>query len=380
MKNDIMDNEALIRKTLRHKFEIVSEIGKGGMATVYKAIQLNLGRTVALKVIHQNLVHNEEFILRFQREAEVLASLRHPNIVSVYDFDSVDYIHYIAMEYLEGMNLRELKSKNGTFTVSETINYIAPIADALSYMDKRGIVHRDVKPSNIFITNEGRPVLMDFGVVSSKQLLSFSGGKITVGTPEYMSPEQAEGKLKLDGRSDIFSLGVVTYECLTGQVPFSGDNPISILFQVIHKNVTAAVEINSKVPEWLSAIVEKCMEKDRELRFQNGDSLLNAFMRGENANRENRESEFRKSRSEAGKRNSKSEKNNAYDKDDYDRQKWKNTDSGNIVNKKTQAEISFEIEYRKKIFVVVVLITAILMLICIIIILIGRPENQIQIP
>jgi len=199
-----------IRLALGDKYEILEVVGKGGMATVYKARQLNLNRLVAIKVVHPNLIHDTEFLNRFHREAQMAASLNHPNIVMIFDEGSLNGVHFIAMEYLEGKDLHCILQERGKLSVEQTVSIIKPIAEALDFAHSKGLVHRDVKSANILVTDSGRPVLTDFGIAHAA-----SGTKITqagsvIGTPEYMSPEQAEGK-DLDGRSDMFSLGIVMY-------------------------------------------------------------------------------------------------------------------------------------------------------------------------
>jgi serine/threonine protein kinase/formylglycine-generating enzyme required for sulfatase activity len=242
------------------------------MATVYKAKQLNLNRLVAIKVVHPNLIHDTEFLNRFHREAQMAASLNHPNIVLIYDEGSLNGVHFIAMEYLEGKDLHCILQEKGKLSVDETISIIKPIAEALDFAHSKGLVHRDVKSANILVTNSGRPVLTDFGIAHAA-----SGTKITqagsvIGTPEYMSPEQAEGK-DLDGRSDIFSLGVVMYECLTGKVPFKGDNPLTTIYGIIHDSTPSLKSINSKIPGWLDSVVMCSLTKAPDGRFPTGRIL-----------------------------------------------------------------------------------------------------------
>lgn len=272
-----MEPETIIKQALKGKYKILEVIGEGGMATVYRAIQTNLNRQVALKVIHQNMVHDEEFINRFKREAQVCSSISHTNIVTVYDVGSVGTVHFMSMEYLEGMTLREIIKAKGPLTVDDTARFLSPIAYVLGIMHSKGIVHRDIKSSNIFITNNGRAVLMDFGVVLTEghEPLSIKGS--ILGTPEYMSPEQAEGKLKVDGRSDIYSLGVVIFECLTGSLPFHSENYITILYNILNEPPPAITLINPKVPKWLSSIVLSCLQKDRSLRIQDGFILAKSL-------------------------------------------------------------------------------------------------------
>jgi uncharacterized protein (TIGR02145 family) len=272
-----MEPETIIRHALGDKYEILSVIGKGGMATVYKAIQKSLNRPVALKVIHQNLVHDDEFIKRFIREAQVCSSLSHPNIITVYDVGSLDTVHFMSMEFLEGMTLRDMIKIKGNLSADETSGYIIPIAEALDYIHREGIIHRDVKSSNIFITRSGRVLLMDFGIVFSDSYEALSQSGTMLGTPEYMSAEQAEGNLKIDGRSDIYSLGVVLFECLTSRLPFHSDNYISTLHHVIHDPPSSVTSINPQVPKWINSIVTSCLSKDRNKRIQSGSSLSTAL-------------------------------------------------------------------------------------------------------
>lgn len=272
----IANPDTLVRQVLGDKYEIVGVAGSGGMAIVYKAIQKNLGRTVALKIIHQNLIHDHEFVSRFLREAQLSASLSHPNIVTVYDIGSIGQIHYMAMEYLEGEDLHQMVKKERVLNADKVVEWIIPIADSLDYIHKRGMLHRDVKSANIFITNGGRPVLMDFGIA-----LAANGTKLTqagsvMGTPEYMSPEQANG-LGLTAQSDLWSLGVVLYDCLSGNVPFRSDNPLTTINMVINSQASALISLNNSVPVWLSAIVMKLLEKDPMLRFVSGQELSKAL-------------------------------------------------------------------------------------------------------
>jgi len=268
-----MDPATIIKQALGDKYEILSVIGKGGMATVYKAIHKSLNRPIALKVIHQNLVHDEEFVKRFIREAQVCASLSHPNIITVYDAASLGTVHFMSMEFLEGMTLLDLINSNGALSADETSSFIIPIAEALDYMHRKGIIHRDVKSSNIFITKNDRVVLMDFGIVFSEDRDPLSHSGTILGTPEYMSPEQAEGKLKIDGRSDIYSLGVILFECLTGTLPFHSDNYITTLHHVLHEAPPTVTSVNQQVPKWISSIVSACLIKDRNLRISDGFTL-----------------------------------------------------------------------------------------------------------
>ncbi len=266
----------LVRKTLGDRYEVLHEIGKGGMATVYKAIQKNLNRPVALKVVHQNLLHDEEFISRFHREAKMCASMSHPNIVTVYDEGEVLGVHFMAMEYLDGNDLRTVIEQEGILTPGKCLHYLLAVAKALDHAHSRGFIHRDVKSGNIFITVDGRVVLMDFGIAHAAL-----GGKITragavIGTPEYMSPEQADGK-KVDHRTDLYSLGVIMYECLTGTVPFHGSSPVSTLYKVA--NDRPDITKLKAFPEKLKKLNLGLLQKDPSNRPKTAKHLIENILK-----------------------------------------------------------------------------------------------------
>ena len=271
-----MSGITLVKQALASRYELQEELGRGGMATVYRAVQKNLNRPVALKVIHQNLVHDSEFLARFHREAQVCASLQHNHIVTVYDEGELNGIHFMAMELLEGFDLHQLIRRQGKLTVEQTLVWITPIATALEYAHSRGIIHRDIKSSNILVTRDGRPVLMDFGIAHAASGTRLTQTGLVIGTPEYMSPEQAEGKT-IDRRTDIYSLGIVLYECLTGQLPFKADNPLSIIMKVVNEAAVPPVSLDNKIPEWLNSLVLTCLAKRPEERFGNALELAHAL-------------------------------------------------------------------------------------------------------
>jgi TonB family protein len=272
----VQDPDTLIRQALAEKYELQEAVGRGGMATVYRAIQKNLDRTVALKVIHQNLVHDTEFVSRFLREARLIASLSHPHIVTIYDVGSVGSVHYLAMEFLQGEDLHSMVGNQGALPPEKVVNWMIALADALDYLHKKRYVHRDIKSSNIIITHEGRPVLMDFGIAHAADGTKLTQAGTVIGTPEYMSPEQAQGKT-VDGHSDLYSLGVVMYECLTGKVPFKGDNPLTTIHRVIYDRPEPLVTQNSRLPGWLQEVTLSLLEKEPGNRPDNGRELAAAL-------------------------------------------------------------------------------------------------------
>lgn len=275
----IQNPDTLIQEVLADKYQIISQIGKGGMATVYKAVQKNLNRTVAIKVLHQNLVHDTEFVRRFLREAEIGEQLHHQNIVSIYDRGSVGTVHYFTMEYIDGEDLHHIIKSKGSIESSKIKSWFTQLAFALDYLHKKKLLHRDIKSSNIMIRKDGTPVLMDFGILQNTEGTKLTQAGTVVGTPEYMSPEQAQGHT-LDNRSDLYSLGIVMYECLSGRVPFHGDNPLTTIHLLINNPPAPVHQFNQNIPSWLEIIVHKLLNKDPVKRYSNGTVLANALQSG----------------------------------------------------------------------------------------------------
>lgn len=272
----ISDPLEKIKSLFAAKYEIIDEVGRGGMAIVYKAVQKNLNRQVALKILPQHFVHDNEYIIRFHREAKEVAKMNHPNIVTIFDEGEIDGYHYLSMEFLEGKDLQEIIKAKGTLNAREVENVIPPIAEALDYVHQKGLVHRDIKSSNIFILNSGRAVLTDFGIAKTAGKTKLTQVGSIIGTPEYMSPEQADG-LEVDGRGDLYSLAVVTYEALTGRAPFKADNPIILIRKIIDEIPLNPRKLNSDVPKWLDEIIMKCLEKNPDNRIQNGQALADSI-------------------------------------------------------------------------------------------------------
>ncbi len=268
--------ETLVRDALASEYNIEKELGRGGMAIVYKAVQENLGREVALKVLPQGMTHDRKMLERFHREAQSAAQLNHPHIVTIFDEGEINGVHYMAMEYLEGRDLHEIVQEKGPVPPSQAVSLIAPVAEALGYAHEEGTVHRDVKSSNVMVTDVGRPVLMDFGIAYAGSDARLTQTGTVLGTPEYMSPEQARGN-DVDARGDLYSLGVVLYESLTGKLPHTGGHPMSVVYKVLHESYTPPRQINDEIPPWLEQVIAKLLKKEPEDRYQSGDEAAEAL-------------------------------------------------------------------------------------------------------
>jgi serine/threonine protein kinase len=265
----------LIGKTV-DRYQIVSTVGWGGMARVYKAYQASLDRYVALKVLHEHLAEDPNFVERFEQEATAVARLRHPNIVQVFDYDNQGDLYYIVMEFVEGPTLKaeiheRLKHHNDNerqiFDLDEIVRLIAYLSDAIDYAHSRGMVHRDVKPGNIMFTLEGQVMLTDFGLARMVFASEQRRASALSGTPAYMAPEQVEGSL-VDERSDIYSLGVILYELFTGQVPFRADAPHTIMTMHVTDEVPSVRQLNPDVTMDTETVILKALSKDPGKRYQ----------------------------------------------------------------------------------------------------------------
>ncbi len=268
--------ETLVRDAMSPEYNIEKELGRGGMAIVYKAVQESLGREVALKVLPQGMTHDRKMLERFHREAQSAAQLNHPHIVTIFDEGELNGVHYMAMEYLEGRDLHEIVQEKGPVPPEQAVSLIAPMAEALGYAHNQGTVHRDVKSSNVMVTDVGRPVLMDFGIAYAGSDARLTQTGTVLGTPEYMSPEQARGN-DVDARGDLYSLGVVLYESLTGKLPHTGGHPMSVVYKVLHESYTPPRQIDDNIPEWLEQVIAKLLKKDPEERYQTGQDAAEAL-------------------------------------------------------------------------------------------------------
>ncbi|NIO69140.1 MAG: protein kinase, partial [Anaerolineae bacterium] len=258
------------------KYKIIEEVGRGGFADVYKAIDTTLDRTVALKFLEPRLLREPTFVERFQREAKLAANLKHPNIVIIHEFGWEAGTVYMAMEFLEGRTLKEVILEEGALPPGRIVNMVGQMASALDYAHRRGLVHRDIKPSNIMVRADGHVTVMDFGIAKAATLTAWTTTGRIFGTPEYMSPEQAEGKA-LDARSDVYSLGVVVYEMITGKVPFSGTTPLSIMRGHADKPPPRPSGINPDVSSVVEAVLLKALAKKREERYQSAGEMARAL-------------------------------------------------------------------------------------------------------
>ncbi|MCC7206332.1 MAG: protein kinase, partial [Anaerolineae bacterium] len=257
-------------------YEIVDEIGRGGMATVYRAYQRNVDRYVAVKVIHRAILVDQVSIERFNREGRLIARLEHPHILPVYDYNGQNDPPYIVMRYLAGGTLREIMGQ-GRLPLREVGQLLAQVASALDYAHRQGVVHRDIKPSNILVDADGNAFLTDFGIarlVEGAEQLTGTG--MALGTPGYMSPEQGMGAV-IDGRADIYSLGVMLYEMLTGAMPYKAETPMGVILKHISDPVPDLVAANPDLPESLNAVVRKAMAKAPDERYGTAMELARAF-------------------------------------------------------------------------------------------------------
>lgn len=261
-----------IGKVLGNRYEILEEIGSGGMATVYKARCKLLNRYVAVKVLRDEFANDAEFIKRFQVEAQSAASLSHPNIVSIYDVGNEDGLHYIVMELIEGKTLKEIIKEKGKLPWREAVGIASQIASGLSQAHQNHIVHRDIKPHNIIITKDGVAKVTDFGIAKAVSNSTINAFGSTIGSVHYFSPEHARGGYT-DEKSDIYSLGVVLYEMCTGKLPFDGETPVAVALKHLQENPKEPIELCKELPQAVNDIIMKAMKKDPSERYESAAEM-----------------------------------------------------------------------------------------------------------
>lgn len=271
----------VIGRLLGNRYEILEKIGGGGMSLVFRAKDMFLNRIVAVKILREQLTCDEEFVARFRREAQAVASLSHGNIVSIYDVGQDKDTHYLVMEMVEGKNLKEIIKERAPLSAEEVVDIAKQICDALDHAHEHKIIHRDIKPHNIIIKENGKVKVTDFGIARAVSTATVTHTGSIMGSVHYFSPEQARGTIA-DEKSDIYSLGVVLYELLTGVLPFQGETPFGVAMKKLNEDPRPIREINNEVPESLEKVVLKAMDREPANRHQNvkvfKDELVSAFL------------------------------------------------------------------------------------------------------
>src|ERR671933_994364 len=257
------------------RYRVQRRIGSGGMADVYLADDAQLGREVALKVLHRRFARDREFVERFRREASSAAGLQHPHVVGVYDRGEFDGTYYIAMEYLEGRSLKEIVQEEGPLDPERAIDFVVQILQAARFAHQRGVIHRDIKPHNVIVDDEGRVKVTDFGIARAGASDMTETGSI-MGTAQYLSPEQAQAQA-VSPRSDLYSIGVMLYELLTGRVPFGGDSAVTIALKQVNEHPVPPSAFNAAVTPELEGVVMRALQKDPARRFPDAQAFMDAL-------------------------------------------------------------------------------------------------------
>jgi serine/threonine protein kinase len=260
------------------QYQILEEIGRGGMAVVYKAYQPSLNRYVAIKVLLPDLSQDREFVQRFRREALAAAKLEHSNIIRIHDVGQEGDLHYLVMSYVAGPSLAGKLAQEGALDPRTALSILRDVGAALDLAHSQGVIHRDVKPSNILLTPTGQAILTDFGIARALSDSRLTQTGTHMGTPAYMSPEQAEGET-VDARTDLYSLGIVLYEMLTGRVPFQADTPAAVLYKQVHATPPPPSSSNPALSKAVEAVVLRALDKDKTKRYQHGSEMADALAR-----------------------------------------------------------------------------------------------------
>jgi serine/threonine protein kinase len=258
---------------LAGRYEVLDELGSGGMGKVYRVFDHKLGEEVALKLIRPEIAANRKTIERFKNELKIARKIAHTHVGRMYDLGEESGLYYIAMEYVPGENLKSFIRRSGHLTVSKAVSIARQVCEGLAEAHRFGVIHRDLKPSNIMVDREGNARIMDFGIARTFESKEITGLGIIIGTPEYMSPEQAQGE-KVDQRTDLYALGVMLYEMITGQVPFEDESTLNILRRHEIEQPRPPKDLNPEIPYSLNALVLKCLEKPVERRYQTASDLL----------------------------------------------------------------------------------------------------------
>lgn len=272
-------------RLLGNRYKILENIGEGGMARVYRGMDTKLNRLVAIKVLYEQFAGDPDFLRRFKQEAKAAARLSHPHIVNIYDEGEEDGLHYIIMEYVSGCTLKELIQRQGRLQPQEAVEIVIQICEALDHAHSQKVIHRDIKPQNIMLTGDGRVKVTDFGIARAAADATITYGRSLLGSVYYSSPEQARGHYT-DSKSDIYSLGVLLYEMLTGVVPFSGESPISVALKHLQEDVVPPSHLVPELPAPLENIILKAMHKERQSRYNSALELkgdLESWLLGEDA-------------------------------------------------------------------------------------------------
>ena len=279
---------ALIIKQVANRYDILSLIGQGGMADVYKANDTILNRIVAIKILREKLSNDAMTLVRFQREASAASRLSHPNVVDIYDVGESEDMHYIVMEYIRGRTLKQMIAQRGSLSVSESIHIMMQLTSAISHAHSHHIIHRDIKPQNVLVKDDGTVKITDFGIAIANDAVQLTLNNAVMGSAHYLAPETAQGK-DASEQVDIYSLGIVFYELLTGSVPFSGKTPTEIAVKHLRQPIPYVRDFNQQIPQSVENIILKATAKNPEQRYKSADLMLEDLRHCMDWNKKNEE-------------------------------------------------------------------------------------------